>query len=270
MNGLLALFVFIAVTIPISAQKLVTEGNVWTYTEVHSTDHYFIDGVEDFEHLVLLPKRELSLIQTFRYHFDGATEVKNKKYNRLWVTVHSKFTEYSEYISLKNTESMSEPTYYTCMREEDGKVYVDCHEYDSLVRCWRTVYQMPEEIFERTPNDEYVIYDFSKDVQDVLPNIGSIINLVFPSDETPIPSYYDGIGKLEHLNLFYRNGVLEYKSPQFYPDPFFPDEVADGIKQLYTPVTLGDTSRIYNLQGQRMAQPQTGLNIVGGRKVLVR
>ena len=29
-------------------------------------------------------------------------------------------------------------------------------------------------------------------------------------------------------------------------------------------------ARVYNLQGQRMAQPQTGLNIVGGRKVLMK
>ena len=49
----------------------------------------------------------------------------------------------------------------------------------------------------------------------------------------------------------------------------FTSETMD-INYIPNPENHVSVNRIYNLQGQRMAQPQTGLNIVGGCKVLVR
>ena len=270
MNGLLALFVFIAVTIPVSAQKLVAEGNVWTYTELHSRHTLFIDGIDDDEHTIILEGDTIVAAFVYKYYFDGDDEINDKAYKRLWRQTYYKVTRFSPYFRYKDVEEMDTcPTLFLHMREEGGKVYVDKDEYNTAALTWRLPFENLDDILE-CADTEYIIYDWNKDEDDVLPFLGGTRNLVFPNYWITLPLYKDGTGKVEHLNLFYRNGVLEYKSPQFYSDPFFPDEVADGIEQLCTPVTLGDTSRIYNLQGQRMAQPQTGLNIVGGRKVLVR
>ena len=48
------------------------------------------------------------------------------------------------------------------------------------------------------------------------------------------------------------------------------DKLNDINAIIHPHADMVDNKNIYNLQGQRMAQPQTGLNIVGGRKVLVR
>ena len=79
----------------------------------------------------------------------------------------------------------------------------------------------------------------------------------------------DAIYRKTDLNLFYRDGKLEYKSPKFYPDPFFPEEIADGIPENIMTETVKNGS-IFNLQGQRIIAPQKGLNIVDGKKVWVK
>ena len=80
----------------------------------------------------------------------------------------------------------------------------------------------------------------------------------------------DAIYRKTDLNLFYRDGKLEYKSPNFYPDPFFPEEIADGIEeQSLSPLSLKGGG-LYNLKGQRINSLQKGLNIVNGKKVWVK
>jgi hypothetical protein len=43
-----------------------------------------------------------------------------------------------------------------------------------------------------------------------------------------------------------------------------------GIQEIPNSQKLTANSQLYNLQGQRLSQPQKGLNIVNGRKVVIK
>ena len=82
--------------------------------------------------------------------------------------------------------------------------------------------------------------------------------------------FSDAIYRKTYLNLFYRDGKLEYKSPNFYPDPFFPDEIADGIEEIVKIEKLKTERAVFNLQGQRINGLQKGLNIQDGKKIYIK
>ena len=44
----------------------------------------------------------------------------------------------------------------------------------------------------------------------------------------------------------------------------------DGIEMTDEVQTATDDDAIYNLAGQRLSKPQRGLNIIGGKKVLIK
>lgn len=48
------------------------------------------------------------------------------------------------------------------------------------------------------------------------------------------------------------------------------DPVADLIRDVKTPAATASSDAIYNISGQRLAKPQRGINIIGGRKVVVK
>ncbi len=48
----------------------------------------------------------------------------------------------------------------------------------------------------------------------------------------------------------------------------FPDDDETGLKDIKTPKALNGS--IYNLSGQRLAKAQKGVNIIGGRKTVMR
>ena len=151
------------------------------------------------------------------------------------------------------------------VREEDGKVYVNKDEYNIRLR-YLTLNDEPYPL--TIQDDEYILYDFNIEDENTIPEVGNKWDLIFPLPYIQRMDWYDLIIRHWNLNLFYRDGHLEYKSPDFYPDPFFPDELADGIKEITNlPKNEGG---IYNLQGQRISHAQKGLNIIDGRKVWVR
>jgi hypothetical protein len=47
-------------------------------------------------------------------------------------------------------------------------------------------------------------------------------------------------------------------------------EMPDGIEMTDEVQTATDDDAIYNLAGQRLSKPQRGLNIIGGKKVLIK
>lgn len=252
------------------SQGFVDEGNVWTYATEHRM-YFFHDSGSEYDDVIIFDPDTLIYEFVRKFYFNGTCEYKGKTYHRLWYDEYFHSTKYENHFP--DTTMISSSIYCTKMREENGKVYIDAQEYDSLIaRYNRMILSCDlDEAYERV-GDEYVIYDFTKEQEDVLPWIGSTNNLVFPSGWTPVASYYNGRFTLENLNLFFRNGVLEYKNvdhyPGYHPDPFFPEVVADGIEQ---PTSAPDSDGfIYNLQGQRIAHPQRGLNVVAGRKVWVK
>ncbi len=135
-----------------------------------------------------------------------------------------------------------------------------------------------------TENDEFLLID----------GIG-FINSV----DAPFGIYYNHSGSTElfhwwNLNCFIQNGRVVYIAPReglekddeyegstrFRDMPFYPgitpESVADGTYTLPSTVdTLADTQSstdesIYNLQGQKTNALQRGINIVGGKKVIVK
>lgn len=47
-------------------------------------------------------------------------------------------------------------------------------------------------------------------------------------------------------------------------------EGVDGISERVTETTSTDKTTIFNLAGQRLTQPRRGVNIIGGKKVIIR
>lgn len=53
-------------------------------------------------------------------------------------------------------------------------------------------------------------------------------------------------------------------------EPYTPEPVIDHISEAVMTVTPQEDATVYNLAGQHLAQPRRGINIVGGRKVVVK
>ena len=268
MKQIIVLLMLIVLTTEAYSQSFVDEGNVWTYATEYRMSFFYDSESED---VIIFDPDTLIYEFIWKFYFNGTCEYNGKTYHRLWYDEFFHSTKYENHFP--DTTMISNSIYCTKMREENGKVYIDAQEYDSLITRYNRMvlsYDL-DEVYERVGN-EYIIYDFTKEQENVLPWIGSTNNLVFPSGWTPVVSYYNGRFTLENLNLFFRNGVLEYKNvdhyPGFHPDPFFPDEVADGIE--LTTSTPDNNGSIYNLQGQRTSRPTKGIHIIGGRKVLVK
>ena len=263
----------------VSQKSLVYDGNVWTYL------HRSFLNRED-----TLP----AALNYYKYYFNGESYINGKKYKNLWRTEVALITE--AHPSYKGNDDRVVLTNYVCsLREEDGKVYVPKQSYsvankvedifylygiDSNVQeLWSYLPEYePDSAFSqnRKTDEEYILYDFTREIdKNVIPWIGSQHLLLYPlsSQHRHVKIGLQEPQKKkeeEFLNLFYRDGKLEYKSPNFYPDPFFPEEIADGIEEIVKNEKLKTERAVFNLQGQRINGLQKGLNIVDGKKVWVK
>ena len=259
MKTLLCIIAFLS-SMLCHAQGLLDDGNVWSYATVGKYDPDFSGNMFDCEY------------QFIKYYINGEEVIHDKVYKRIYADIVRYITKPNWKYSEDNTNSYTLNGYYMIsLREEDRRIYVDRESYkNSFERNGMIGWWIPDHVLTRV-DDEFVLYDFNVELTDsVLANIGNLYSLIYPSkwllsmyEETQ-----DAIYRRTFLNLFYRDGKLEYKSPNFYPDPFFPDELADGIKKITNlPKNEGN---IYNLSGQRIKSMQKGLNIIDGRKVWVR
>ena len=253
----------LAFTLPVSAQSMLDDGNVWTYV-VRGNNPSIANN----------PVVEASAM---KYYINGEREIDGKKYKDIWVqsaAIGEPNASGSTTALDYDKVTFYEPVYYSSAREENGKVYVRIDELKRVVSYLKYSYDWFEDYSARCwieeCGDECVIYDFNTEQPVhttntfILPNIGCSRYLLYFYENYPT----DGIMRGTSLNLFYRNGKVEYKSKDYFPDPFFPDETLGNIG---VPKTLTDKdATTYNISGQRLSQPQTGLNIVGGKKVLVR
>ena len=70
---------------------------------------------------------------------------------------------------------------------------------------------------------------------------------------------------------FIQNNTIVYRAPMnaYVSYDFIKDFVPTGIEEIVKNEKMGNES-IYNLQGQRIKTLQKGLNIIGGKKILVK
>lgn len=254
MRTIAAIFGFLF-AIESQAQTFLDEGNVWSYANICRMNGILIDYLQIDTTLVVEENFE-------RYYLKGDTIINSKTYKQLWGDFYYCNTEFHP---KKKPGTKSGQGYVLGIREQEGKVFVNINEYDKQLT--RFSYEEDKWILTKV-DDEYVLYDFNNSSNYVIPEIGSIFDLIFPYPLQRM-DYWDGIMRSWNLNLFYRDGKLEYKSPNFYPDPFFPEETADGIEENVNNKEFKN-EKIYNLQGQRINTLQKGINILDGKKVWVK
>jgi len=248
-------------TLSMQAQNMLDDGNVWSYATI---------GTYDANHTGSAIPCDFEFI---RYYIQGKETINGKDYKKVYADAVGYITEpHYLYSPDDNYYYSSSGHYIISLREEEGRVYVDTDIYiNSFVQNDVLGAEFADYVLPKV-DKEYVLYDFNLEVSDsILPNIGNLYSLIYPSIWF-LPMKFlqsDAICRSTHLNLFYRDGKLEYKSPDFYPDPFFPEETADGIME-NVKIEKFKNESIYNLQGQRINGLQKGLNIVEGEKVWVR
>lgn len=239
------------------AQTMLGDGNVWTYC-----CKGFRGNVENAPLCELVYQK---------YTLKGECTIGDKIYKQVW-SEWAKVLDVNKGIEKNENVVFFEPTYLLGVREEKGRIYVNKVEYQKTA-------VVDEEFgwnWFPTEGEEFVLYDFNEENGEiVIPYVGNIYALFYKAEVAT-----DGIYRYNHLNLFYRDGKLEYKSPNFYPDPFFPEETVDGIEEQAYPIPLPQGKRaIFNLQGQRISVNSVfsapsvlpkGVYIVDGKKVWVK
>ena len=255
MKTIASMFVFLFAFVS-QAQTFLDEGNVWSYANICKMDYIFKDDCYIDTIVVVEENFE-------KYYIQGDTVINRKGYKKLWCDFVYSNTEYHP---KKKQGTCYEHGYVMGIREQEGKIFVNIDEYDKQLAMFS--YEEDKWILTKV-DDEYVLYDFNSSSNYVIPEVGSIFDLIFPYPLQRM-DYWDGIMRSWNLNLFYRDGKLEYKSPDFYPDPFFPEEIADGIEEIVKIEKLKTERAVFNLQGQRINGLQKGLNIVDGKKVWVK
>ena len=170
--------------------KLLDEGYVWTYC---SKGHLVTD-------------KSLCKLSFMKFYFDGERTIDG-------VTYKSLYEQVAQYKAIPDDElgyrmdselTMQNPYYLMGVREEKGKVYV----YGNDLKDFYNVELLPRE------DNEYVLYDSKNQNQPQLYVLRDFFKLGLDVDNGIIDTY--------SLNLFINNGCLEYKSPDFIEDPFYP------------------------------------------------
>lgn len=267
------LFIMLVLSISCVAQTMLDDGNVWTYCTV---------GYNGWH-----PERPLCELTFSRFFIQGSHEAAGRLYKDVYV-------EYIYYEAIRQDDDESgmlqfvlsdepkhiEPEFCIGVREESGRVYTNAGEFDQLYG--------DEELGDFALNSwhpfedgEYVLYDYNDYSvpcispylkgcgisTEVIPYVGNTSFLfVIPDIAT------DGIIRDTRLNLFFRQGVLEYQSPIFHSDPFYPD-ITTAFRDTPAPQIVNGKSlngKWFDLSGRCVSHLQKGVYIKDGRKVVVR
>ena len=268
-----------------NSSRFLHEGNVWTYTNLC----YNEDG------------KDVMTAWYYKYFVNGHCEINGKQYVNLWRASFGYITDrhplykeqasspYFDYIDVMNKMHFCDTAtvsyhYVMSMCEEDNRIYVQNRIYLNSYKVEMIDGNIPSmfnNYWQTDLYDDFVLYDFATENDSIIPYVGNKYSLLyfFVDNGHPIQgpigqhrNEWTGTKVTQHerLNLFYRDGKLEYKSPDFYPDPFFPEETADGIMENVKIEKFKNERAVFNLQGQRINGLRKGLNIVDGKKIFVK
>lgn len=182
-----------------------------------------------------------------KLYIDGAEEFEGKLYKKLYREIKG-----------------NEPEFVAHIRETDGTVLVPVSEL---------AFDWGDNTYPQY-NNEYAIYDFTQERPGIMEGIGSTLaNLlyygIYPIE--PEESEYE-----EHitLNVFVRDGIVEYHAPTeggsyfttYKSDPYFGELVETGIT---SPTIASTVPLTYDLSGRRMPAPALhGVFIEDGKRVV--
>lgn len=215
----------LAFTINCAAQTMIQEGNEWSYCTA---------GYNSWT-----PERTLCELTFERYFINGEHEAEGKVYKDVWVEVikyeailqENEESDTSPVFVLSDHATHMSPEFHIGVREEGGRVYTNANEYNQSY--WDgDLGEFNYNAWHPIEENEYVMYDFNDPSfphtspflllsgynPEVIPYVGNTGFLFIVPDAAT-----DGIVRETNLNLFFRQGSLEYQSPNFRPDPFFPD-----------------------------------------------
>lgn len=268
---------FLVFSLSSMAQKMLDEGNVWTYCTIG-----YNNWAKD---------RPICEMSFMKYYINGEHEVEGKTYKNVWVeyiiykAIHQGDDEYI----LSDEAEYLGPDFHIGVREVNGRVYTNANEYNQLY--WDgEVGEMNLNAWHPLDGNEYVLYDFNDpDFPHCCPFLASLgynpvvipyvgnTHFLFIVPDSPT----DGIERETHLNLFLRQGFLAYQSSNFFPDPFYPG-ITDIIHDLAAPDTACGKSSDgpwYDLSGRRLSVRSSGsvpsvllkgIYIKDGKKVVVK
>lgn len=201
--------------------------------------------------------KEVVTTTFYRYYLaDCECEVNGRNYHKL----------YRQYL-------YGEHEFRIYLREENGKIYTPADRFP---------YPEDERDYIEYPliDGEYLLYDFSKRVQDIAEGIGSTLDdLISHKVYLPLPQ---GDAAIRNLNVFMRNDKVEYYAPlytsdpeqearsyhTYLTDPFFGDKVLTSLLSLQTPAPQQGASCI-GIDGRKISAPE-GLYIKEGKVTLHR
>ena len=247
------LLLLLAVSSLANAKGMLDEGNVWSYKTL---------GYSVWQSDLLVE------VTFMKYFIDGECEKNGKTYKKIWrqdARYNTFNYEYDEsYVTYSGVN------FYACAREENGKVYIPTEDLIRIVGDEMVLSYFYENWYwcERY-DDEYLVFDFNIEQPLIAshwlhPYIGYDEGLFCTDINSPI----DAVRRTTTLNLFYRNGEQEYIADDYYPDPFFP-EVTTAISAPAENMAQQGNA-IFTIQGTRLTAPQKGLNIINGKKVMIR
>ena len=187
-------------------RPFIDEKNVWTYC---NQGHAILGGT-------------LCELSFTKYYFDGEREIDGKTYKALWGqnkkyrnNRRSSMPEMWHIIDVIDTK---EPFYYLGFREENGKVFVNAEEYNKWIGDKSAIQFMLEENMLISEGSEYILCDIKLEEPEITaPYVKLFDYLYFAALDID-----DGVARTSFLNLVFRGDNLEYKSPYFMSDPFFP------------------------------------------------
>ena len=265
------LLLLLAVSSLANAQTMFDEGNVWTYKHLGTLVAYGS------------PLCDASFC---KFYLNGECEIDGKTYKKLWMQSASYGKQYDTeqekredwysegYVLDTSIVTFDNPMLYARVRESAGKVYVYADDYNDITGY--NVYREFCEMFGNVPwywavkeGNEFLIYDFNIEQPN---DLGITIYPYIGYKTCLIGDYFvqsiDEVVRKSSLNLFYRNGEQKYIADDYYPDPFFPEVTTTITAPAENKAQQGNA--IFTIQGTRLTAPQKGLNIINGKKMLVR
>ncbi len=224
------------------------------------------------------------------YYLDGDTIIDGVKYQHMYVTwklkngkyvlkdeppyfVANVRTEGNKLIKWKNPDdenSYYPPYEYFELRDKETIIY----DFDALknsntisvfLRGNENKHSVTQSQAVMADGSTRTVYTVHKQWEDnkftIIDNIGCTINNLIswiPNGESPTTRI-----PVTMLNVFIQNGKIIYKAPESeYRDFSFLDQLTTGINSTHNDKSQLDNRAIYNLQGQRIASPQRGVNIL--------
>ena len=253
-----------------SAQTMLEEGNEWVYCHAGYSQR--------------AADKPLCSLSFNKYFLNGTRTIEGREYHEIWVQCYDIYAHRQEgsepdaYFHVDTLNQIHEPGYFLSLREECGRVFANVTEVNTLLALPLDAISTPIDGLFPSEGNEYVIYNFNDTSGTInfytgkaIPFVGGLSHLIIDPFIIYAP---DGTSWRSWLNLFSRNGAIEYISPDFIHDPFFPDFTPTSIN---SPTQKSVNRKSVNckwsdLSGRHLPSlpTQKGIYIKDGRKVLIK